>query len=65
MNTTLTRKEFISALQRDTTLYAHVILSHDNGLTLKQSKTEWIKRVKASDCDAWDVVIHFNSIFVG
>jgi hypothetical protein len=65
MNTTLTKKGFLSLLQSNRGLYAYIIITPDNGLTVKQHKQAWIDRVKSSDCDEWEVIVDDNSIFIG
>ena len=52
---TVTKKDFISLLKSDRSLYAYIVITPDFGMNVKQSKSAWIQRVKDSNCEDWEI----------
>lgn len=60
----MSKKELLTALRSKRTLFAYVTYSQNHGIHAKQSKTEWITIVLASDCDDYDAVTTDTSIYI-
>jgi ribosomal protein L25 (general stress protein Ctc) len=60
----MSKKEFMKALRSKQNLYAYVVYAPNHGVHVKQSKSEWIKALKHSTCDNFDVIITDDSVII-